>query len=117
MERERQYEEYKRAKLKRQKEASDAAKNLHMKNYNEVSSKLLPPSHGRPPLGNNNVDSLARVKKTRFQLSDDAKNRIRRSQAEEFSDDEYEDEVGDLYLYRQPELNKVLWETKPRPYL
>lgn len=27
-----------------------------------------------------------------------------------------EEERGSFYLYRQPQLNKYSWETKPRPY-
>jgi hypothetical protein len=42
--------------------------------------------------------------------------KIRRGK-EDFSDDESVEDDQDFYLYRQPELNKAMWETKPRPYM
>lgn len=113
--REQQYQEYLKAKVKRQKEASEAAKNLHMKSYKEVSNKLLPnvPPHD----DDDGYAGRSKVKRTRFELPNSNQLRKRRGYSEDFSDDEVDDVQGDdLYLYRQPELNKVLWETKPRPY-
>jgi hypothetical protein len=104
-----------KAKVKRQKEASEAAKNLHMKSYKEVSNKLLPnvPPHD----DDDGYAGRSKVKRTRFELPNSNQLRKRRGYSEDFSDDEVDDVQGDdLYLYRQPELNKVLWETKPRPY-
>jgi len=44
---------------------------------------------------------------------------IKKSRKDTFNfddDSDEEDERIDFYLYRQPQLNKTLWETKPRPY-
>lgn len=80
-----------------------------MKTYREVSSRLLNP---RPP-GQDIAEHPLKVKRTRFQLN----NHSSRKTINSFSEEEDEDEKVDFYLYRQPELNKILWETKPRPYL
>jgi len=124
-ERSRLYQEYRKAKIFKRREAAKVSKNLQMQSYKEISSRLLPPLGRERPSDNDLGDSL-RIKRTRFQMDDvqreskesSKSDKRGRRPAEEFSDDdESDDGRADLYLYRQPELNKALWETKPRPYL
>lgn len=98
-----------------------AAKSLHRQNYKEMSSRLLPPRPRTSSLDNVSTESPPKVKRTRFNMEDVQRtnskgSKIRRGK-EDFSDDESVEDDQDFYLYRQPELNKAMWETKPRPYM
>ena len=98
-----------------------AAKSLHMQNYKEMSSRLLPPRPRTSSLDNVSAESPPKVKRTRFNMEDVQRtsskgSKLRRGK-EDFSDDESVEDGQDFYLYRQPELNKAMWETKPRPYM
>jgi len=125
-ERSRLYREYKAVKVAKMREASRETKASRMQNYNDVPSDLSLnlPSHvydGKP----------SRAKKTRFS-ADNARpgsSQSRRSnrpgssqgarsrhRSGDFSDDENDEGKEDFYLYRQPSLNRTLWETKPRAY-
>ena len=98
-----------------------AANSLHMQNYKEMSSRLLPPRPRTSSLDNVSAESPPKVKRTRFNMEDVQRtsskgSKLRRGK-EDFSDDESVEDDQDFYLYRQPELNKAMWETKPRPYM
>ena len=120
-ERLRLYQEYRRAKSKKRREAAQAAKNLHMKTFKEMSSRLLPPLPKDRTSDLEAAESPPKVKRTRFSNDDIAfksgSSRRGRFYENDFSDDEVIEAKEDFYLYRQPELNKAHWETKPRPYL
>jgi hypothetical protein len=41
-------------------------------------------------------------------------NKVKKSRSDDTSGSNSPNSSGDFYLYRQPQLNRTLWETKPR---
>ena len=117
----RQYREYRRAKItKRRKEAQSK----FVESKTEKPSLLKVGRSSSILLGARNTDdspikSRPEVKRTRFNATADksvAGKSIAALEDDSDSDDSMENDQ-DFYLYRQPELNKSIWETKPRSYM
>ena len=71
-------------------------------------------------LSSDGADSPPKVKRTRFNMEDAQQQSFKSSNSNrrgDFSDEESMEDDQEFYLYRQPELNKAQWETKPRPYI
>lgn len=98
-----------------------AAKKLNMQNYRDlITSKLLPPLGRHKSEDEGFADSPPSIKRTRFQLDETTSSKFRPEKShhhDDVSDDDSMEDMQDFYLYRQPELNKALWETKPRAYM
>ena len=119
-EKSRLYEEYKAGKLKKRRNAAKTKSKL-VPNYGEssvgkASSNYIPASL-LPPLSETiksnkyaqslNLNLASNGVDNEQDCEGDGQNEITSSSSKE------EDE---FYLYRQPGLNKALWETEPRPY-
>jgi hypothetical protein len=93
-----------------------------MQNYQDlIASRLLPPLGRKTTEDEDFADSPPSIKRTRFHLDQKSKKSRTRNRRhhhhDDFSDEDSMEDVQEFYLYRQPELNKALWETKPRAYV
>ena len=68
-----------------------------------------------PVLRENTPDQLRQRRAAKLAADSTGGNRLYGGDDDDDSDGE-EGGGADFYLYRQPQLNKSLWEKKPRPY-